>query len=341
LTALTSLAITLFLLVAGMEVDLSTVWRQGKAALSIGTMGIIVPFGLGMAAIYAAPNLMGATPDTDLWLFALFVATALSISALPVIAKTLLDLNLFRTDMGMVIVAANPAYMEATGKAYGDLIGRGLFDVFPESDPDARGERNVRASLSRVLETGKPHTMALQRYDVPVEGDADAFEERWWALINSPIAGPDNQVEWILIRAEDVTAYLRLIAGALEPSGRAVVTFFLLDEEWRRLEADGATQFRLPFERTPFCRYASEDDPLHRVGYEVEWVADAAREAAGHAGDGDSRGAVQGRHRRRRGSLGGDHRAEGAGTGQEPYRLFGQERPLHADLRLRDEPGVL
>ena len=109
----------------------------------------------------------------------------------------------------LVIVAANPAYTEATGKTTEELIGRQLFEVFPESDPDVHSERNVRGSLNRVMETGKQHTMALQRYDVPVEEVPGAFEERWWALINSPVTGPDSAVEWILIRAEDVTEFVR------------------------------------------------------------------------------------------------------------------------------------
>jgi SAM-dependent methyltransferase len=77
----------------------------------------------------------------------------------------------------------------------------------------------------------------------------------------------------------DVTAYLAKIAAALEPGGRALATFFLLDAEWRRLEAAGAASFRLPFERTPFCRYGSEEEPLHRVGYELDWVRSAAADA--------------------------------------------------------------
>jgi SAM-dependent methyltransferase/uncharacterized membrane protein YbhN (UPF0104 family) len=78
---------------------------------------------------------------------------------------------------------------------------------------------------------------------------------------------------------EDVTASLRLIASALAPGGRAVATFFLLDDEWRRLEAFGSPEFRLPLERAPFCRYESEEEPLHRVGYELDWVLSAGREA--------------------------------------------------------------
>lgn len=107
----------------------------------------------------------------------------------------------------LVIVAANPPYSEATGKSPRELIGQMLFDVFP--DPDTHGERNVRATLTRVMETGKQHTMALQEYDVPIEGRPGKFEERWWSLVVSPIPGPNHAVEWILIRAEDVTAFVQ------------------------------------------------------------------------------------------------------------------------------------
>ncbi|MGL4513704.1 MAG: cation:proton antiporter [Lacipirellulaceae bacterium] len=120
LGSLTTVAITLFLLVAGMEVDLSTVWREGRAALSVGVMGIVAPFTVGFAAAYAFPALMGAELDADRTTFALFVATALSISALPVIAKTLIDLKLFRTDLGMVVIAA---------AIFNDLVGWIIFAV--------------------------------------------------------------------------------------------------------------------------------------------------------------------------------------------------------------------
>lgn len=106
LDGITTLAVTLFLLVAGMEVDLLRVWRQGRVAASISIAGIVVPFALGFGAALAAPASLGIEPQADRTIFALFFATALSISALPVIARTLLDLNLFRTDLGMLIVAA-------------------------------------------------------------------------------------------------------------------------------------------------------------------------------------------------------------------------------------------
>jgi Kef-type K+ transport system membrane component KefB len=100
-----TVAVALFLLVAGLEVDLRRVWRQGRSAMVVSLSGIVVPFGIGLLCGWFAPAAMGREPGADALIFALFFATALSISALPVIAKTLMDLGLFRTDLGMIVIA--------------------------------------------------------------------------------------------------------------------------------------------------------------------------------------------------------------------------------------------
>jgi Kef-type K+ transport system membrane component KefB len=89
-----------------MEVDLSAMFRQGRAAMAVSISGIVAPFAIGLAAAWAQPDFLGRAPATQEYIFALFFATAMSISALPVIAKTLMDLNLYRSDMGMVVIAA-------------------------------------------------------------------------------------------------------------------------------------------------------------------------------------------------------------------------------------------
>ncbi|MEX0876336.1 MAG: cation:proton antiporter, partial [Phycisphaerales bacterium] len=99
-------AVVLFLLIAGMEVDLSTVYKRGKAALMISIGGMVVPFALGFGPSYLFPETFGMAEEGRRLVFALFVATAMSITALPVIAKVLMDLQLFRTDIGMTIIAA-------------------------------------------------------------------------------------------------------------------------------------------------------------------------------------------------------------------------------------------
>lgn len=101
-----SLAAVLFMLVAGMDVDLSSACRQGRSVVIVSALGIAVPFGLGFICVWALPSWFGKAPDADTLIYALFFATALSISALPVIAKTLIDLGMYRSDFGMLIVAA-------------------------------------------------------------------------------------------------------------------------------------------------------------------------------------------------------------------------------------------
>jgi len=106
LDSLGILAVTLFLLVSGMEVNLETLWRQGRVALSVSLWGMLFPFACGFLAAWTFPRLLGHESSEHLLVFALFFATALAISALPVIAKTLMDLGLYRTDLGMVVIAA-------------------------------------------------------------------------------------------------------------------------------------------------------------------------------------------------------------------------------------------
>lgn len=145
LQALTTVAVVLFLLVAGMEVDLSRIRRQGRVASIVSTAGILVPFAIGYAAVYAAPSLMGRPDGGDTDLYALFLATALSISALPVIAKILMDLKLFRTDLGMVVLAA---------AIVNDFIGWLIFAVVLGLIPGrhaGEGTLDVRTTLASTV----------------------------------------------------------------------------------------------------------------------------------------------------------------------------------------------
>src|SRR5262249_4431814 len=78
----------------------------------------------------------------------------------------------------LVILAVNDAYLRATMTTRQALVGRGVFEVFPDNpdDPGATGVRNLRASLARVLETGRPDTMPVQKYDI--RKPDGGFEER-------------------------------------------------------------------------------------------------------------------------------------------------------------------
>ncbi|MGW0189031.1 SpoIIE family protein phosphatase [Streptomyces sp. NPDC003362] len=120
----------------------------------------------------------------------------------------------------LVIAAANQAFCEVTGRSRAELVGRYLFDVFPDNptDPEADGMATLKASLHRVLSSGQTDHMALQKYDIPVAGDPEVFKERWWTAINVPVLGPDGKVAWILHRSEDMTDAVRTRRTAYLPS---------------------------------------------------------------------------------------------------------------------------
>jgi Kef-type K+ transport system membrane component KefB/mannitol/fructose-specific phosphotransferase system IIA component (Ntr-type) len=105
LAGYTNVAVVLLLVVAGLEVNLGIVQKRGRSALLTSVMGIAMPLAGGFVLGMVLPDSDLVRPDHRA-LFALFMGVALSISALPVIAKTLLDLGLFKTDVGLLVMAA-------------------------------------------------------------------------------------------------------------------------------------------------------------------------------------------------------------------------------------------
>ncbi len=113
----------------------------------------------------------------------------------------------------LTIVAVSEAYLRATMTQRAQIIGRGIFDVFPDNpdDPTATGVSNLRESLERALRQRRPDTMAVQKYDVRrPESEGGGFEERHWSPVNSPVLDSRGEVAWIIHRVEDVTEFIRL-----------------------------------------------------------------------------------------------------------------------------------
>ncbi|MFN8589255.1 MAG: ATP-binding protein [Candidatus Eisenbacteria bacterium] len=111
------------------------------------------------------------------------------------------------------IVAVNEAYLRATMTVRKQIVGRPLFDVFPDNPADvaATGTRNLRGSLEYVLDHARADTMAVQKYDIRrPEADGGGFEERYWSPLNTPVTDASGAVRWIVHRVEDVTEFVRL-----------------------------------------------------------------------------------------------------------------------------------
>lgn len=116
-------------------------------------------------------------------------------------------------DRELRIAAVNDAYLRATMTARGEIVGRSIFDVFPDNPADlgATGTDNLGDSLRRVLTQRVSDTMAVQKYDIrrPPEAGGE-FEERYWSPVNHPVFDCRGDLVYILHRAEDVTEFVRL-----------------------------------------------------------------------------------------------------------------------------------
>jgi formate hydrogenlyase transcriptional activator len=111
------------------------------------------------------------------------------------------------------IVAVSEAYLRATMTKRDDILGKGIFEVFPDNPEDlgATGVRNLRASLRRVLTEKCADTMAVQKYDIRrPESEGGGFEERYWSPVNAPALSSNGEVTYIIHRVEDVTDFVRL-----------------------------------------------------------------------------------------------------------------------------------
>ncbi|HUA41905.1 MAG TPA: PAS domain-containing protein [Streptosporangiaceae bacterium] len=116
-----------------------------------------------------------------------------------------------------VIEEMNEAYLRVTGRTREDLLGLEVFAAFPDnpSDPGATGVRNMSASFGRVLATGEPDELALQRYDVEVPGSPGVFARRYWCPVNVPVFGSGGRVVLIANCVEEVTDRVRKFVGGM------------------------------------------------------------------------------------------------------------------------------
>lgn len=105
LETISLLGVMFLLLITGLEIDLALIRRQARSAVGIAIGGLSFTLSIGFLLGHFIPDDLLVNPDQRV-VFALFLATALAISALPVIAKVLVELKLTRRDAGQTIIAA-------------------------------------------------------------------------------------------------------------------------------------------------------------------------------------------------------------------------------------------
>ena len=125
----------------------------------------------------------------------------------------------------LAIVGVSEAYLRATMTKREEILGRDLFDVFPDNPADltATGVGNLRSSLNRVKENRMADEMAVQKYDIRrPASEGGGFEERYWSPGNFPVLGPQGEIIYIIHRVEDVTDYIRLTEKGIEQANKTV-----------------------------------------------------------------------------------------------------------------------
>ncbi|AFZ12929.1 PAS/PAC sensor hybrid histidine kinase [Crinalium epipsammum PCC 9333] len=135
------------------------------------------------------------------------------------------------------IVAVSDAYLQATMTKREEILGRGVFDVFPSNpdDPTANGTVNLPTSLLSVLQNKAKHRIAVQKYDIrSPELEGGGFEQRYWSVVNSPVLGTDGKVSYIIHHVEDVTEFIRLKQQEAKEHELAVS----LQERTQQMEAE-------------------------------------------------------------------------------------------------------
>jgi Kef-type K+ transport system membrane component KefB len=136
LDAVGQLGVLLLVGLTGMSIDLGLVRRKGATAVLVSAGGLLVPLGFGVAIGFALPAALVAN-GTDRTVFAWFVGVAMCVSAIPVIAKTLLEMRLLHRNVGQLIISA---------AAVDDVVGWLLLSVV--SALATTGVRAGRVALS-------------------------------------------------------------------------------------------------------------------------------------------------------------------------------------------------
>ena len=153
------------------------------------------------------------------------------------------------------IVAVSDLYTRATLTRREEIVGRGLFEAFPDNpdDPSADGVRNLRASLERVLRRRTSDVMAQQKYDVRrPDAEGGGFEEKFWSPTNHPVFGADGEIHYILHVVEDVTEAQQRAAAKQRLEGEVRIQQVQIRES--------ATKLGVLFNQSPIFQVILETD---------------------------------------------------------------------------------
>lgn len=167
------------------------------------------------------------------------------------------------------VLAVSDALLESARATRQDILGRALFDPFPDTGgkPCAASMRQMRASLDLVLDTGQPHQPPILCYSVRAnDSSPPGVEHRLWLAVNTPVKSTEGAISYVMCTREDVTAIVtgRLVYGAVfEVIGRARKTFHRQDLPYLRTTLDLRSALAMLAEQNVSLRTAKR---LIRIG---------------------------------------------------------------------------
>ncbi|GGG03245.1 PAS domain-containing sensor histidine kinase [Pontibacter amylolyticus] len=138
----------------------------------------------------------------------------------------------------LTLIGASDAYLREAFLTREHIMGRHLFDVFPDNPntPELTSSASLRASIERAIATRKPDKMDVMRYDIQDPGKAGGFFERYWTSTNTPVYNSQGELVCILHETKNISDDLKTKAQ-LEES-RVKEQAALAQAEQQRLRLD-------------------------------------------------------------------------------------------------------
>lgn len=106
ISVLSWVGVSFILMLTGMETDTSMLKRLGKPAAYLAIIGLLLPLLVGVGVAYLLPPSLIADQKQKL-AFAVFLGTVFAASSVPVVAQILMDMKLFKTDIGQLVLSAS------------------------------------------------------------------------------------------------------------------------------------------------------------------------------------------------------------------------------------------
>ncbi|KAG2302871.1 hypothetical protein Bca4012_061199 [Brassica carinata] len=106
LDTLANLGLLLFLFLVGLEIDLKSLRRTSRKAISIAAAGMLLPFAMGVVTSFAFPEVTSSSGESNRAPFIIFMGVAHSLTAFGVLARILAELKLLTTDLGRITMSA-------------------------------------------------------------------------------------------------------------------------------------------------------------------------------------------------------------------------------------------